>query len=156
MQIIAVATLLLLGSPVGPATADARGTEIPAGRDFGAGLTLTEPTPLATVLAEPERYEGKPVLVQGRVSDVCQKKGCWTILRDAEASVRIRFKDYGFFLPKDSTGDHAFAEGLVSVKTLSEDEQRHYEEESRNGDPDSVEGPKTVVSFIASGVRLLD
>ncbi|MBW2290869.1 MAG: DUF4920 domain-containing protein [Deltaproteobacteria bacterium] len=31
------------------------------------------------------------MLIKGRVTDVCQKKGCWTVIEDGDAQVRIRF-----------------------------------------------------------------
>jgi hypothetical protein len=123
--------------------------------DFGAPITLEQATPLARVLANPERYALQPVLVRGRLTDVCQRKGCWTVLQDQAAQVRVRFKDYGFFLPKDSTGRQAFVEGVVVVETLTEEQARHYESEARDGDPDSVRGPRRELGFTASGVRLL-
>jgi hypothetical protein len=128
--------------------------EIPAGEDFGAGLTLQQPVALAEVVSAPERFE-EPVLLHGRLADVCQRKGCWTILRDGEAQVRVRFRDYGFFLPTDATGAEAFVEGVVKVEVLSEKVVRHYESEARDGDPDNVTGPRREVGFVASGVRLV-
>ena len=128
---------------------------IPPGRDFGAGLTLKQPTPLAEVVLTPERFEQKPVLLHGRLSDVCQRKGCWTVLQDGAARIRVRFQDYGFFIPKDSIGAEAFVEGTVKVEILSEKDARHYESESRSGDPDSIKGPQREVGFTASGVRLV-
>ena len=136
-------------------TGPARAESPPASDDFGAALTLEQATPLAAVLADPERYAGEPVLVAGRLTDVCQRKGCWTELQDGSARVRVRFKDYGFFLPKDSTGRQALAQGVVTIETLSQDGARHYESESRDGDPDSIVGPQRQVGFLASGVRLL-
>ena len=56
---------------------------------------------------------------------MCPKKGCWTVLRQGDASVRVRFKDYGFFLPKDSSGKQPYVEGVVNVETLSEKTARH-------------------------------
>jgi len=106
------------------------------------------------VLAAPERYADGPVLVSGRIAEVCQRKGCWTILRDGEASLRVRFQDYGFFLPKDCQGDEAFVEGRLQVRTLSETEARHYAEETPGGDPASIVGPQREVGFLATGVRL--
>lgn len=128
---------------------------LPAGRDFGAGLTLAETTPLGDVLAEPGRYAERPVLLRGRLTDVCTKKGCWTVLADGDAHVRVRFLDYGFFLPKDALGATALAEGVATVRTLSEREARHVASESRGGDPNSIEGPQRELGFVASGVRLL-
>ncbi len=133
--------------------ADAKGPPATA-RAFGAALTLDEPTPLSTILERPEAFEKKPILLHGRISDVCQKKGCWTILRDGEQFVRVRFQDYGFFLPGDVQGQEAWVEGVVSVRTLSEREARHYAAESSQGDPESIRGPQREIGFVASGVRV--
>jgi hypothetical protein len=128
---------------------------IPDGRDFGAALTLDQPTALSTVVEEPERFAEQPVLVRGQIVDVCQRKGCWTVLRDGEAAVRVHFKDYGFFLPTDCAGEVALVEGVAKVETVSEEHARHYASESRLGDPSTIEGPRREVTFTASGVRLL-
>ena len=139
---------LLLGADSGP---DAP----PDASDFGAGISLTEPTRLETLLDAPDAYAGKNVLVRGRLTDVCQKKGCWTILRDGESSVRVRFLDYAFFLPSDAVGREALVEGEVSVRVLSEKDARHYAEETAGGSPEEIHGPQREVGFVARGVRLL-
>ena len=127
----------------------------PAADSFGAPLELTRETPLTDVVAHPENLDEAPVLVRGRVADVCQRKGCWTILQDGDAQIRVRFKDYGFFVPTDCSGREALVEGVVEVKTLSADMARHYEEETTGGDPTAVKGPRREVSMVATGVRLL-
>ncbi|MCP3983455.1 MAG: DUF4920 domain-containing protein [bacterium] len=149
---IALGGLLILG----PALVQAEERpQQPAG-SFGALIQLEVPTPLAEVVAHPERYAGTPILIRGRVSDVCQRKGCWTVLTDGSALLRIQFKDYGFFLPKDIRGRDALAEGEVRVEMLSQAAARHFAEESQDGDPESIVGPQRVVAFTASGVRLID
>ncbi len=129
---------------------------LPAGRDFGAGLTLAVVSDLEEVVREPGRYLDDPILVRGRISDVCQKKGCWTVLSQGEANVRVRFKDYGFFLPSDSSGKQAYVEGVVKLETLSEKSARHYARESQSGNAAAIHGPQREVGFTASGVRLLN
>ena len=101
--------------------------------DFGAGITLEQPTPLAEIVGDPVRFAGETLLIHGQVSEVCQKKGCWTVIRDGEEHVRVRFEDYGFFLPKDCVGAKAYAQGSVSAATATAGE----------------------VSFTATGVRLV-
>jgi hypothetical protein len=128
---------------------------LPEGDDFGAALTLAQPTPLEQIMRDPERFAGETVLIHGRVSDVCQRKGCWTVIREDGEHVRVQFQDYGFFLPKDCVGAEAYAQGSVSVVTLSEREARHYEAESRGGDPSRIDGPQREVTFTAMGVRLV-
>ncbi len=111
--------------------------------------------PLAQALAHPERHAEEPVLVRGRLAEVCQRKGCWTLLQDGEASVRVRFVDYGFFLPTDAAGAQAWVQGVVTVRTLSEADARHLESERPGGDPSRIRGPQREVGFLASGVRLV-
>jgi hypothetical protein len=146
-----LAALLLSASAAG---AEAEGA-IPAGDDYGAGLTLEEITPLREVVSRPELHVDRTLLVKGRIRDVCQKKGCWMVLTDGESQMRVRFADYGFFVPKDSSGKDAYVEGRAAVEEISEKEARHYEAETRDGDPSKVHGPQRVVSFTATGVRLV-
>jgi hypothetical protein len=126
-----------------------------APRDFGSAPTLTEPTPLAELARAPEQFADRDVLVRGKLRDVCQHKGCWTVLQDGDAEVRVRFLDYAFFIPTDSVGADALVQGRVEVVTLSVDEARHYASEGRGGDPESVVEPVRELSMVASGVRLL-
>jgi hypothetical protein len=151
-----VSLLVCAAALLGPAFVDANdSTVVPAGKDFGAGLSLRDTTSLASVMQSPDAYASEPVLLHGRISEVCQRKGCWTILQDGDEQVRVRFKDYGFFIPTDASGSEAFVEGVVKVATLSEKQARHYAEETRGGDPDAVHGPQREVGFTATGVRLV-
>ena len=95
----------------------AQGEALPQGDDFGAGLTLERTTPLAEIVRDPARFAGETLLIHGEIIEVCQKKGCWTVIRQGDEHVRVRFKDYGFFLPKDCVGAKAYAQGSVSVET---------------------------------------
>lgn len=127
----------------------------PAGR-FGAAVTLTEATPLERVVAEPQAFAGRPVRIDGRISDVCRKKGCWMVITDGEREVRVRFKDYGFFVPRDASDRQVIVEGLVKAEEISEEVARHYAEEG--GHPEraaEIHGPQQVVSLIATGVEIL-
>ena len=145
-------TLLIFAAALGFGSAIAAP---PATQEFGAPLELTTETPLAEVVAKADDWKDRTVLVRGRVADVCQRKGCWTILQAGEDRVRVRFKDYAFFVPTDSSGREALVEGVVEVKTISASMARHYEEESTGGNPAAVEGPRREIGITASGLRLL-
>ena len=151
--IFAVGGLLLV--VLAPLSGAASDTLPEPASTFGAAVTLEQATPLAQVLATPDTYASQPVLLRGRLTDVCQKKGCWTVLKDGESVVRVSFQDYGFFLPKDALGAEALVQGVASVRELSEREARHYASESRDGDPAAIQGPQREIGFVASGVRLL-
>ena len=101
------------------------------------------------VVAKPDAYAKKPVVVEGVVASVCTNMGCWMQLGD----MHVTFKNYGFFVPTDSKGFTARAEGVAKVKTYSKEEADHLEGEGaklhRNAD-----GTAKEVTFVASGVEL--
>ena len=101
------------------------------------------------MVANPDAFSKKPVVVEGTVSSVCTNMGCWMELGD----MHVTFKDYGFFVPTDSKGFAARAEGVARLKTLSKEEADHLEGEGaklhRNAD-----GTAKEVTFVASGVEL--
>jgi hypothetical protein len=110
--------------------------------------------PLADVLKNPDAYVKNAVVVEGTVTQACERKGCWMQLTaEGLPGMRVTFKDYAFFVPLDSKGMQARAEGVTVVKTLSKKEADHLEEEgaklTRNPD-----GTAKEVSFVASGVEL--
>jgi hypothetical protein len=64
-------------------------------------------------------------------------------------------KDHGFFIPLDSAGALAKAEGVFSVKTLSKEEVKHLmEDDGAKFDNINADGTVTEISFLASGVEL--
>jgi hypothetical protein len=78
--------------------------------------------------------ESKEVVLKGRIEKVCQSKGCWFTIRDAQdtdskiggLSVRVTSKGYLFFVPKDLAGRTAFVRGVLTRKKLSADEAQHF------------------------------
>ena len=101
------------------------------------------------IVEKPDAYSKKPVVVEGVVSSVCTNMGCWMQLD----SVRVTFKDYGFFVPTDSKGMQVRAFGIAKVRKISKDEADHLEGEGAklNRNPD---GTANEVAFVASGVEL--
>lgn len=162
--VVLVAGLLAAGCGSGEGTpqdgAITTGAEVPGalaspGEDFGGGITLREVTPFADVVRRPEAYSDRTVLVRAPVYDVCQRKGCWMVLRDGSTHARVRFKDYGFFVPRDCTGQIAYVQGRVTTETVPEELARHYEAESARGEGAGPGGSPRIVAFEATGVRLL-
>lgn len=94
---------------------------------------------------------------EGEVVSVCQMKGCWMrVDMPGEETVMVRFKDYGFFVPKDIAGKRVLVEGKAFVSEVGEDERRHMAEDA--GEPDSliakITGSEMQKGFEASGVRI--
>lgn len=92
-----------------------------------------------------------------KVDDVCKAKGCWMKLNlDNGEQVMVKFKDYGFFMPKDIAGKEVIVNGKAYVKEVSVDEQRHYAEDGGESEEAiaAITEPKRTYSFEADGVLL--
>lgn len=123
----------------------------------GAVIGNAKKVSLAEVLKSPNKYEGKTVAVEGVIVRSCKMEGCWMELapsKDAQ-SVRVKFKDHAFFIPLDSAGMKAKAEGVFSIKTLSKAEVDHLmNEDGAKFENINKNGSVTEISFEASGVEL--
>lgn len=89
------------------------------------------------------------------IEEVCQKKGCWMELNaGADQSIRVKFLDYAFFVPKDASGSTAIVEGYAYMDTISVAELKHLAEDA--GDPkeeiDQITEPEVELTFEARGV----
>lgn len=93
----------------------------------------------------------------GKVDEVCQAKGCWMKM-DLEngEQVMVKFKDYGFFMPKDISGKEVIVNGVAYVEEMPVDEQKHYAEDAGGSDEEIAEitSPKKTYAFIADGVLI--
>jgi hypothetical protein len=123
----------------------------------GAALGNAKKVSLAKIMKNPPKYAGQNVRVEGVIVRSCKMEGCWMELAPSQnaKSVRVKFKDHGFFIPLNAAGATAKAEGVFSIKTLSKAEVDHLinddgaKFENRNAD-----GSVTELSFEASGVEL--
>jgi len=122
----------------------------------GAAIGQSPAVKFADVLSEPKKYEGKPVVVEGVVERVCQKQACWMEIAPEKGArgVRVQFKDHGFFIPFNSAGLKARAEGTFAVKYLTSEEADHLEKEGARTLRRDKDGEATEISFVATGVEL--
>ncbi len=133
------------------------GGDAPAdGNRFGAPLSAGTAIPVGQVLAAPESFVDKTLLVSGTVRNVCQMSGCWLELTegDAKNGCRVTFKNYGFFVPKDAQGATATVEGVVAVKTLPKSEVDHLESDGATFASKLPDGGARQIGIVASGVEL--
>lgn len=110
-----------------------------------------------------ERFEnlkaGDTVEVNFRttVNEVCKNKGCWMkVDLPEEEDVMVKFRDYGFFVPKNIEQKEVIMKGKAYISEVSVEEQQHYAED--NGDsPEEIAAitqPKRTLSFLADGVLI--
>lgn len=127
---------------------------------FGTGITAGEkPLTLAQAIKSPAKFAGRKIRLEAPITGVCQTKGCWMNLGKPDAKgnppVFVKFKDYGFFMPKDSSGRTAIVEGTMSFKQETVAETKHYlEDAGKHDEAKKVTKGRTVLRFMASGVAI--
>jgi Domain of unknown function (DUF4920) len=146
----------------GAAAATTAPAQQPKGETFGAGVKLAETTSIDAILAEPKKYDGKTVRVEGMITDVCPKRGCWFELAGSKPGEKLRFKvtDGEMVFPVDSKGRKAIAEGVIAVKELTLEETKaraEYEakEYGKAYDPASITAPTAIVRIDGVGAVIL-
>ncbi|SFN87255.1 protein of unknown function [Bizionia echini] len=99
------------------------------------------------------------IKVLAKVNSVCQAKGCWMRLDlENDEEVMVKFKDYGFFMPKNIADRDVIINGKAYVTEVSVDEQRHYAEDAGKTEEEiaAITEPKRTLSFEADGVLLIE
>ena len=94
-------------------------TVVTAGEEtkLGAGVTLKEATPIASLIDKPDDYVGKKVRIDGVATAVCEMMGCWMAVAPEngakDATVRLKVEDNGpIKFPVSAKGKKVSAEGI--------------------------------------------
>jgi hypothetical protein len=116
---------------------------------YGDGVSLSEAVPIPQLLAEADDYVGEKVRVDGVITGVCKKRGCWMQLTDPETGqgVRIKVEDGVIVFPYTAMGHRGSAEGIFEAVKLTPEQveareaQRHAKHEDGAGEPCEKETP---------------
>ena len=130
---------------------------------YGGKFTLSDVTEISEILATPEEFVGKKVLVQGMVVDVCAKRGCWMYLASDKPFEKIQIKvlDGVIVFPMSARGKNALVEGEVEALKYSKEDaitwlQHTAEEKGESFDPANVTSGMTVYRIKALGAEIGD
>ena len=123
----------------------------------GAPIGKSKKVSLNKVLKDPSKYAGRTVRIKGVVVRSCKMEGCWAEIAEKKdsKSVRVKMKDHAFFIPLQSAGAKARAEGVFTVKTLSKADVDHMiKDDGAKFTNRNADGSVTEVSFEATGIEL--
>jgi hypothetical protein len=132
-----------------------------AAETYGGGVTLTETTSIGKILADPDAYVGRPLRIEGQVTDVCPMKGCWMEIAEPEGDrLRIKVDDGAIVFPPTAKGKLAVAEGVLEQIPMDRAEYVRWmshqaEERGETFDPAKVgKGPFHVLQLRGMGARV--
>jgi len=98
------------------------------------------------------------VKIEATIEKTCKMKGCWMKVTTPHGnSMRVTFKDYGFFVPKEGQeGKKAIIQGQLKQTETSIETLRHMAQDE--GKPqeeiDKITTPKAEYKFVATGVLI--
>ena len=96
--------------------------------------------------------------IRAEIIGSCGKKGCWMDVKMADgSSMKVRFNDYGFFVPTSGLeGKEVVMQGHAVKKVTDVAMLRHYAQDAGQSEEEIAEitEPETNWSFTANGVLI--
>lgn len=114
---------------------------------YGEPLPPGETVPVSAAIDAIDAHDGQAGRFSGRITQVCQTKGCWLMLEDDGRAARVMFGNHAFFIPMDSTG-RAEVHGVLQRHTLTPEMAQHLAEDAGRSTPD----PEVEYRIVADGV----
>lgn len=128
------------------------------GRYGDSSFTAEDAIELASLL---ELMDSKDTInnikVKGTVSAACQAKGCWmTMDMPADKELVVTFKEYGFFVPKNSAEHMAIMSGMAFKEITPVTELQEHARDANKSEEEiaAITEPKVSYKFVADGVIL--
>ncbi len=127
---------------------------------FGDSISTEGAITNAELLAKYKKMKPTDTLnvkVFAKITNVCQKKGCWMNLELGEGkSAFVKFKDYAFFVPKNASNSDAIVHGKAFIEVTSIEDLKEYAKDAGKSKVaiDSIVAPEINFSFLADGVLI--
>lgn len=123
---------------------------------YGAEIAEDGAVSVDEMLAQLNVSDTVQVKVKGEITATCAMKGCWMnlVLPNGE-EMRVTFKDYEFFVPKEGMeGNMALIEGQLTRTLTDMETLRHYAEDAGKSEEEvmAITEDKQELSFVANGV----
>lgn len=122
---------------------------------FGDEITEDGAVTPAEFMTMIEGKDSMEVKLVATINACCQKKGCWMDVEMAEGqTMKVRFKDYGFFVPKNSAGNEVVMSGMARLETIDVETLQHYAEDGGATAEEiaAITEPEEKYTFEATGV----
>jgi hypothetical protein len=124
---------------------------------FGEPITADSAIAIGELAALMGDKKELNIKLTGEITSVCQKKGCWMEIKNPNGeAMRVTFKDYGFFMPKDASGRTAIIQGVAKIEETSIADLKEYSKDAGNNKEaiNAIKETKKELVFEARGVIL--
>lgn len=125
---------------------------------YGDKSTADGAIPASSIASKMKGLDSLPIKLIGTVSSVCQKKGCWLQLDIGEGKMmRVKFKDYAFFVPKNISGKTVVLDGYAYNSTTSVAQLRHFAQDAgkSKAEIEKITEPEVNLNYEARSVIVM-
>ena len=129
------------------------------GLTYGAPVDETKALAMTDLAAAMGKSDSVRVALVGEATSVCQVKGCWMTLPTADGKqMRVRFKDYGFFVPANLRGHRVAVQGTAHRETVPVASLQHYAKDAGKSAQEiaAITKDEQQLTFMADGVKVLN
>jgi hypothetical protein len=122
---------------------------------YGAKITRDNAVSVAKFKEDIKGKDSLSVKLEAPIIEACKVKGCWMNVDLGNGqTMMVRFKDYGFFVPKDCGGKTAVMEGYAYTEVVGVDMLKHYAKDAGKSKKEiaAITQPETRLTFTANGV----
>ena len=129
------------------------------GQRYGAAISPVGALPMSALGRALGTRDSAQVKLVGKATAVCQVRGCWMTLPTADGKeMRVSFRDYAFFVPKDLSGHYVVVSGWAHRSTVTKAELQHYAQDEGKSDQEiaAITQDEQQLTFLADGVLVRD
>jgi hypothetical protein len=125
-------------------------------KTFGKTPTITEATPVAKLIGQPQKFVDQNVLVAGTVVDMCRHKGCWVEIMNPDSSrIICKSLDESVVFSKDCLGQQIALQGKVIFDSKAKGTMEA-KKEAADAPAHACPAPKVLVSIEGANVSFAD
>ncbi|WP_247687565.1 DUF4920 domain-containing protein [Pseudoalteromonas luteoviolacea] len=130
-------------------------SQLAIGKTYNGGADKSKLVSISQLLSEAQRYTTQTSTIQGTITRVCKKRGCWMQLASDKKfqSLRVKVRDGDMVFPMTAQGKTAYATGTLKIKPLTL-EQTNQKRTAQNLSP--VDTPEVLHLFIPTAVTIED
>lgn len=154
--------VLFLAVLIAGLSAQAQPPKVPAnsGDVFGEKTTAENAITvdqLYSIMSGKNEKKEMTVKLKGKVTQVCEKEGCWIKVQSPDGSMMVKMKDHKFTVPLVLHGKEIVIHGIAEEKTTTVEQLRHYAEDAGKSKDEiaKIKEPRREITVQASGILVL-
>lgn len=125
---------------------------------YGDAITPDGAISMADFERSATAVDSMAVKLKGEIIESCTKKGCWMTVKMSDGTpMMVRFRDYGFFVPKQGLeGKEVVMQGRARKEVTDVNMLRHYAEDAGKSKEEvaAITEPEVGWKFEADGVLI--